>query len=286
MASSAYEEFYTGFKERTSFKSREAAGKGLALTFEELASAFQEGATFSTIDEFRQMVSSFTTGKLWDYSLEPQYAMHGKARGALLDGALRSFQQGSPEKLNLVLTEFAPIFGPPTAILFKAMYQSDAPANALQLALQAGVHGPDKQAFLDNVLAYAVSQNAPRVIEALVNAGADANQKSYSGFPGHLLLAAARNGAATSTVKFLHDNGASFDDAIFMLRAQDGLKSDIEKLQVYQEKITGKPAPETDVNGKMQALLAEMLEMKREITTLKREVARLSLSPSKKSPAR
>ncbi len=282
MTLSAYEEFYASFKKSADWETRKAAGKGLALNNEELASAYKEAATLATTDEFRQMVEGLKAEKLWDYGLDPNYAMYGLTRNALLDGALRSFQQGSPEKLHLVLTEFSSTFGGPSAILFQALAQRKDPNTDLQRVLQGGVPGSGKQAFLDSSLAHAVRQNAPRVIEALLNAGADANQKSSTGFPGQLLLVASRVGAAASTVKLLHDNGASFDDAIFMLRAQDGQKSDIEKLQFYQEKITGKPA-ETDLNGKMQALLAEMLEMKREITTLKKQVARLSRKPENRA---
>lgn len=279
---SAYEEFYARFKESTKPEARKAAGKGWALDHAELAAAYQQAAVLATTDEFRQMVEGFKAQKLWDYGLDPQYGMHPQARNALLDGALKSFRQGSPEKLALVMTEYAAFFGAPSATLYRAMLQGDDAGAALKLALQSGVAGKDKQAFLDASLAYAVSQNSPAIIGALLDEGADANQKNYRGFAGHLLWQAALQGAAPDTVKLLHDKGASFDDAVFMLRALNGSKEEIAKLQHYQEKVTGKTA-ESGLEGKLEAVLAEMLEMKREITALKKDVARLSRAPAKKA---
>lgn len=280
----AYEEFYANFKTANAWEARKAAGKGAGIPYEELAAAYKEASILATTDEFRQMVTSLISGKLWEYSHEPSDRMYGMSRTALLDGALQSFKDGAPEKLQLAMTEFSGLFGAPFATLYRAMSESKDPYGTMQrFTHQILPEGANKLPVLDNALSYAVTRNDPPVISALLDGGANANLKSATGFPGQLLVTAVRVGAAQSTVKLLNDKGASFEDAIFLLQAQDGEKKDIDKLKLYQAKITGKPA-DTDVSEKLQAVLAEMLEMKREILALKKQVARLSKpKPEKKA---
>jgi hypothetical protein len=91
---------------------------------------------------------------------------------------------------------------------------------------------------------------------ALISAGANV------GSAGPRIMALAiESGASEQVVRTLHDNGASFEEAIFLMQREDKPRETVKKAEIYREKITGVPASMTDPE-----LIEEIKALRRELT--------------------
>jgi hypothetical protein len=61
------------------------------------------------------------------------------------------------------------------------------------------------------------------------------------GNPGGILVAAVHNTCPVSSIKFLHDNGASFRDAMTTMHSRGYDQEDIGRLAFFEKELAGPP---------------------------------------------
>ena len=204
-------------------------------------------------------------------------------------GAIQAFSEGRPENVQTVLsnldefriktrhnrydTSFEDISV--IASLLRLTEGNDNPSAAISLALEK-IPEQAKQGVLDNLLyKYIYSYGATTTfVDGLLKAGANANA-----FEGQILAQAAARSRHISVVKLLHDNGASFDDALFTMQTKNWEQKFINGLKAYREEITGEPATE---DAKTQATMAQLLE---QVAVLTEKVGDLTEKLDKTSSA-
>ncbi len=189
--------------------------------------------------------------------------------GKLLQGAIQAFNEGRPENVQHILTNpqkfrtYRDYYGNnvdvATQTLTTLVTGKDYAVEILTLAL-AKVPAEAKQDILNQTLVSHIFNSgkpSETFINTLIEAGADANAPTKDGFKGHVLAFAVEKSKPLPVIELLYKNGASFDDALFLMQVKKWKKESMDNLKVYREKVTGQPATEEGEILKVLKLLRE-----------------------------
>jgi len=206
----------------------------------------------------------------------------------LQKGALQAFQEGRPGNLQAMLAKPSDFtiydyYGSSETvdcekILSGLINGNDRQVAIITLALLK-VPEPEKQEYLNQRLYNSVRENyyGEELVSTLLQAGANANG-DFGGFTGAILARAIENSRPQAVVDLLYKAGASFEEALFYMKAKKWDDKEIKALKAYQQKITGKPVT-VEVEPEI------LLEMRQMIADLTEEV-RGKKSPSQPAAAR
>lgn len=200
-------------------------------------------------------------------------------RKSLYDGALKAFEEGRPDNLLVMLSEFSDAVASALnehreresvyAVLRSLSAKATDPAATVMKLLEK-MPGEERQSTLDGALAEALyNKRGENLLTTFIKAGARAEQKDTRGWEGALLIKAAEMQAPVSVLKILHDAGASFEKALLTMRIGGESESAIDRLYIYREQVTGEPAPEKQQALDTKAVLEEIRQLRAEITALK-----------------
>ena len=210
----------------------------------------------------------------------------------LMQGAIEAFCEGRPESIqvlfqNLKTIKFGKLFrGNHRYDLFKqALFTLSEKYNDRQAAIPlalAKVPEQDRQEILDSALYDSVRWDfgGESFLALLLQSGADANA-TVDGSAGSILACAARM-RSPGVIKLLHENGASFEDAILALQAnkEKWAKKNIDSLRFYQQALEGKPATAQTGDEDIRDILRQIQQ---QISDLTVKVERLE-SPAAAQP--
>lgn len=240
--------------------------------------SYYEIGRYGTPEQFAQLLQNSKANPGGYYETD---------RRDLVDGALRAFHEGRPENIQMVVANPEAVksqryhYVVPGVLLKLTEGSSDKLAVIIR-ALEK-VPAEDQQKTLNNALNEALMYGIgdEPFFAALLKSGANANVK-VGGYAGGLLAAAACYKHPVSVIKLLHDNGASFEDALHGMHLRGHQTPDIDRLKHYQEKVTGKPAVAAEaacqpgMDKALVALLETVLHMQEQLVELTKKVDRLS----------
>ncbi|MBU6475328.1 MAG: hypothetical protein KGL10_01095 [Alphaproteobacteria bacterium] len=205
-----------------------------------------------------------------------QKADYSSDIGNLIAGALEAFGAGHPGNIQTALAR-APLERYPhlllaPEILNRLPEKYGDKTKDINIAL-AEIPAEKKKEFLNAALHTALMRKIgdKAFYALLLEAGADA-AAPVGGHASAMLVTAACSKQPIDVIRLLHDNGASFDDALMTMHCQNRAIADIERLEFFQKSITGKapepPAPAASPADALteRELLALILEQVMEIT--------------------
>ncbi len=108
----------------------------------------------------------------------------------------------------------------------------------------------NRQSILDEALLHIIeySSNQPNIevpVAALVKAGADPDAE-IKGHKGFIFARAISNQKSPAVIKSLYEGGASFKNALFIMKINGYADSTVERLNAYRENFGDKPATAVD----------------------------------------
>jgi hypothetical protein len=192
---------------------------------------------------------------------------------ALLDGALQSFHEGRPENIQALIlnADLDSFYNHTRYILFRMSEKSDDKLADIKLAL-AKIPEEARENFLSKVLHSAILYKTDLYVTGrepfyslLLQAGADANAP-INGCAGAILAKAVSCHHPISVIKLLHDNGASFKDALTTMYNGDYSADSKDTLKHYQQELEDKPATSEAAPSAAEEALRQMLEQVGELT--------------------
>ncbi len=131
----------------------------------------------------------------------------------------------------------------------------------------ATVPEENRQKFLNQALHDAVDceENAEVPATSLIKAGAEVNAKIFES-NGIILAKALYKEQPTAVIKLLYDNGANFEDTLFLMEINKGWAEEVKnKLKAYQKKLEGKPAAEEAPQPVTEEAILKVLEIVQEL---------------------
>ncbi len=211
------------------------------------------------------------------------------AQKELQRGAIEAFNDGRPGNIQTILSNpdtfktwsYYPKDrkDPAIEILIALTAEGERSAEIINLALDQ-LSEERKQQVLDKTLLEVVRgyNYVESFVTALLEAGADVNA-AFDGFKGLILARAVEKTQPPAVIELLYKNAASFDDALFVMQANNWNEELVKKLKIYREKMTGQPATEEgEVLQELKLLRQEIAEMRQDLTS------RLPAPPKVRTP--
>jgi len=179
-----------------------------------------------------------------------QHAEYSIKPNRLVAGAVEAFREGKTENLQMLFTDISLLYHRYRDIRSVSVFQQltegleqDSAAALIGLVLTKA-SDETKQEILDQTLYQGIRNE--KLCAALITAGANPGAE-IDGDVGFILISAASRGAPISTVKLLHDNGASFEDALTTAYVKGYNSETRERLEFFRNKLEGKPQPAKEV---------------------------------------
>ncbi len=172
------------------------------------------------------------------------------------------------------------------ATFSKLIAESNDPKAVINAALER-IPEQDKQTTIDtalyNIVTYYKNINIEKPVAALLEAGANPAADLSSGFKSVILAKTIENNPSPPVIQMLYEGGASFDDALFVMKTNKGWTAEhMTRLEVFREKFSGKQQP---VTGQSEEVILEtLLLLQEQMRVLTERVDRLSSPVSETAP--